>query len=427
MTKTVLNVDRVGKRYVEYRSDFSRIASWFGAKVDPVSEYWALRNISFSQAAGEALALIGSNGAGKSTLLKLITGTVRPTTGRVDVGGRISAILELGLGFDPDLTGRHNIYQAGGLMGYSASELTALLQDIESFAELGEFFDQPLRTYSSGMQARLAFSLATSTRPDVLIVDEVLSVGDSYYQHKSFNRIREFKQQGTSILLVTHSMGDVRELCDRVILLEKGKILMDGLPDEVVDYYNALIAEREQAKLTIEQRRDKSGWVISRSGTREAAIERIGLFDAATQTEVRSARVGQSLKLQIEVAVRADIPQLVLGIMIRDRTGHVVFGTNTWHTKQIVEGAIAGERVGFAIKFACDLGPGSYSISTSLTNSSTHLERNYEWADNLIVFDVANFDRAHFIGSSCLDVQFAIERLESKAGETHAGYQEGPS
>ena len=160
-------------------------------------------------------------------------------------------------------------------MGLSQARLSELMPHIEDFAEIGEFFDQPLRTYSSGMQARLAFALATAERPDVLIVDEVLSVGDSYFQHKSFDRIRSFRAAGTSIILVTHSLGDVRALCDRVILLDKGHVLKDGPPDEVVDYYNALIAAKENEKLTVEQRREKDQWLFTRSGSKAAAVESV--------------------------------------------------------------------------------------------------------------------------------------------------------
>jgi lipopolysaccharide transport system ATP-binding protein len=177
MNQPVLHVDRVGKRYATYGSNLARFATWFGAKVHPLDEFWAARDISFSLRKGEALALIGQNGAGKSTLLKLITGTVRPTTGAVAVAGRVSAILELGLGFNPEFTGRQNIYQAGGLMGFSRERLTALMPEMEDFAELGEFFDKPLRVYSSGMQARLAFSLVTAVRPDVLIVEGLNELG----------------------------------------------------------------------------------------------------------------------------------------------------------------------------------------------------------------------------------------------------------
>ena len=215
----VVRVESVGKCYSTYASNLARFGRWFGLPARAVREFWAVRDVSFALERGEALGLIGQNGAGKSTLLKLIAGVVRPTTGAVVVAGRVGAILELVLGFNPDLNGRLNARLAGGLMGLATAELDTLMPQIEEFAEIGEFFDQPLRVYSSGMQMRLAFAVATAVRPDVLIVDEVLSVGDSYFQHKSFDRIRQFRQQGTSLLLVSHGMGDVRALCDRAKLI----------------------------------------------------------------------------------------------------------------------------------------------------------------------------------------------------------------
>lgn len=407
---TVLSVSRLSKRYANYASSLERFAGWFGAPVKPTEEFWPVKDVSFSLAAGETLGLIGQNGAGKSTLLKLISGTVRPTEGTAHVGGRISAILELGLGFNPEFTGRQNAFHAGGLMGLSQARLTELMPHIEDFAEIGEFFDQPLRTYSSGMQARLAFALATSERPEVLIVDEVLSVGDSYFQHKSFDRIRSFRAAGTSIILVTHSLGDVRTLCDRVILLDKGHVLKDGPPDEVVDYYNALIAAKENAKLSVEQRRSKEGWLYTRSGTFEAHVKEITLLGASTREPVATAMVGQDLILRVVAQADVDLPRLVLGIMLRDRTGHVVWGTNTWHTKQIAEDVKAGEVVAADVSFRCLLGPGSYSFSPALTSMDTHLDENYEWSDNALVFDVMNADRAFFLGTTALEARFDIQR-----------------
>ncbi|PHJ39769.1 sugar ABC transporter ATP-binding protein [Desulforamulus profundi] len=410
MSSTILNVQKLGKCYASYRSNLLRYMRWFGIPVSPQHEYWAVKDVSFTLRAGEALALIGQNGAGKSTLLKLITGTVRPTTGNIAVLGRISAILELGLGFNPEFTGRQNVYLAGGLMGLSTRQIDEIIPAIEDFSELGEFFDQPLRVYSSGMQARLAFSVATAVRPDVLIVDEVLSVGDSYFQHKSFDKIRKFKEEGTSILLVTHSMGDVRALCDRVILLDKGKILKDGPPDEVVDYYNAMIAEKENARLSVEQKRQKNGWFVTRSGNFQAKIKSLVLLDEMTQEPVEIARVGQRLVVKLVATINEDIPRLVLGYMLRDRTGHVVWGTNTWHTEQVLNDLKKGEEVEFYMPFTCTLGPGSYSFTYALTSSDTHLENNYEWVDNALVFDVINADKKYFIGTSWLDAVFQISR-----------------
>lgn len=408
MSDPVLVVERVGKCYAAYPSNLHRFAEWFGFTSSHKREFWAVREVSFSLQRGEALALIGQNGAGKSTLLKLITGTVRPTTGKIHVAGRIGAILELGLGFNPEFTGRQNVYLAGGLMGFSGRELDALIPGIQEFAELGEFFDQPLRVYSSGMQARLAFAVATCVRPEVLIIDEVLSVGDSYFQHKSFDRIRQFKENGTALLFVSHDMGAVKSLCERVILLEQGRVRKDGLPDEVVDYYNALIAEKENARLAIEQRREKGGWLRTRSGTGEARVTALRLVDAESGDEVATARVGQRLCLIAEVEVFASIPRLVLGYMLRDKFGHIVWGTNTWHTRQIVCDLNPGDRVVFKLPFTCTLGPGSYSFSPALVSTDTHLVNNYEWTDNALVFDVINVNKSFFIGSSWLDATFEV-------------------
>lgn len=409
----VITVSNVGKCYASYASNLHRFANWFGARFKPKSEFWANRGISFALATGEAVALIGQNGAGKSTLLKMLTGTVRPTTGAIGVVGKISAILELGIGFNPEFTGRQNIHNAGGLIGHSGELLESLMPQIEAFAELGEFFDKPLRVYSSGMQARLAFSLATAVRPDVLIIDEVLSVGDSYFQHKSFNRIRQFKEEGTAIILVTHTIGDVRALCDRVILLDRGSVIRDGAPDEVVDYYNAMIAEKENTKLTVEQRRERTGWLYTRSGTLDVRAVELKLLDAHSEEAVATARVGQELVLRLIARAERHVPRLVLGYMLRDRTGHVVWGTNTWHTKQVLEEITAGEHIRFDLRFTCTFGPGSYSFSPALVSSDTHLESNFEWQDNAVVFDIINTDRPVFIGSSWLDAGFDIERVVS--------------
>jgi len=405
----VLSISGVGKRYAAYSSLLARAASWFGVPVQPSSAFWANRDISFDVMRGQAVALIGANGAGKSTLLKMITGTVRPTVGQIAVSGRISAILELGIGFNPELSGRNNVRQAGGLMGFTQAEIEALMPEIESFAELGEFFDQPLRTYSSGMQARLAFSLATAKQPDLLIVDEVLSVGDTYFSHKSFDRIREFKERGSSILLVTHGMGDVRVLCDRVLLLDRGTVLKDGPPDEVVDYYNAMVAIRDNARMSVEQRRQRGGWLHTRSGTFDAIVEDIDLLDGAGNA-IATALVDQRLCVRVSVSAKSDIERLVLGLMVRDRTGHVVWGTNTWHTRQVVEDVIAGDRFLFSFYFDCKFGPGSYSISTALCASDVHLDSNYEWQDNVLVFDVISGRSNFFIGTNAIDGFFEVEK-----------------
>jgi lipopolysaccharide transport system ATP-binding protein len=313
------------------------------------------------------------------------------------------------LGFNPEFTGRANIYQAGGLLGHSRETLDRLIPEIEAFAELGEFFDKPLRVYSSGMNARLAFSLATAIRPELLIVDEVLSVGDSYFQHKSFARINKFRDEGTSILLVTHSMTDVRTLCQRVMLLDKGEVLKDGLPDEVVDFYNALVAQKQNENMTIEQRRQRDGWLVTRSGTSQTVVKNMTLTDASSKQDIKAARVGQMLRLQIEVEVNADLPVVVLGVWLRDRTGHSIWGTNTSFTEQTVSNLKEGENLTYTLEFPCDLGPGSYAWTIALSSTGTGMY-DFEWTDNAIVFDVINVDREFFIGCNRLAGAFTVER-----------------
>lgn len=405
MSDFILRVRNVGKAFREYGSEWRRMAGWFGLPVKPVDETWVLSGVTFALARGEAVGVIGQNGAGKSTLLKMITGTTRPTDGAVEMNGRIAAILELGMGFNPDLTGRQNAIHSAGLMGYQLSDIEKTLPDIEAFAEIGDYFDQPVRTYSSGMQMRVAFSVATAFRPDLLIVDEALSVGDSYFQHKCFKRIREFREQGTSLLIVSHDGGAIQNLCDRAILLDGGRLIKDGVPSEVMDLYNALIAERENSGVRVTLLDDGKEQVISGSG--EVVVEQIGLLDAAGKP-IEFAVVGQPVKLWVKAKVHGQVDRLVFGYMIKDRLGQTMFGTNTHHSGQALEHVAEGQEIEFFVEFSMNLGPGTYSISTALVSTDTHLVNNYEWRDLALIFDVANLDHDTFIGLSWLPPVFRI-------------------
>jgi lipopolysaccharide transport system ATP-binding protein len=402
-----LHVQGLGKAYRQYGSELRRVLSWFSVPVTAQSEQWVLRNVSFSVGPGEAVGIIGQNGAGKSTLLKLITGTARPTEGSVHLQGRIAAILELGMGFNPDLTGRQNAYHAAGLMGFSHDDIDRVIGEIEAFAEIGDYFDQPTRTYSSGMQMRVAFAVATAIRPDLLIVDEALSVGDAYFQHKSFDRIREFQKQGTSLLLVSHDKGAIQSICNRAILLEKGRVLRDGPPEEVTDLYNALIAERETGVIT--QQTSGDGRVQTISGSGEATVEEIALLDAEGRP-VELVDVGTLVTLRIRVHVLEPIPRLVLGYMIKDRLGQPMFGTNTHLREMPLYDMRPGERVEYTFTFPLNLGIGSYSVSTALVSSDTHLIDNYEWRDLALIFTVANLTRRHFAGCNWIEPEIGVNR-----------------
>lgn len=408
MTEELLTVKNLGKAYRDYGTEWKRFASWFGVSVQAKADHWAVRDISFSVARGEAIGIVGQNGAGKSTLLKLITGTLRATTGSLHVNGRIAAILELGMGFNPDLSGRENVYHVSGLMGFSRKAIDGAIDDIEAFAEIGAYFDEPIRTYSTGMQMRVAFSIATAFRPDALIVDEALSVGDAYFQHKCFKRIREFREQGTSLLIVSHDSSAVQSLCDRALLLDGGTLLKDGDPTEIMDLYNALIAERENRTVRINAH--ASGKAQTVSGTGEAAVQDIVLLNEAGE-RVEFVDVGQAVTMRIRVAVNQDIDRLVLGYMIKDKLGQSVFGTNTHFTDQALENVRAGELVEFRIAFSMNLGPGSYSVSTALVSTETHLVNNFEWRDLALVFNVTNMSHLRFIGTAWVPPVIETERL----------------
>lgn len=397
---SLMQVSGIGKAYRNYRSEWQRFARWFGMKTVPAEEVWVLKNVNFTIEAGQAIGIVGQNGAGKSTLLKMITGTLQPTEGRIKVNGRIAAILELGMGFNPELTGRQNAYHAAGLMGYSAEQIRKVMPNIFEFAEIGHYFDEAVRTYSSGMQMRVAFAVATAFRPEILIVDEALSVGDAYFQHKSFNRIKEFQEQGTTLLIVSHDRASIQVLCDRAILLEKGTVIKDGAPEEVMDFYNALIAEKENSTVQIKQMAD--GRTQTVSGTGEITVEEIAILNAAG-APIEYVDVGQPVTLRIVARAHQDVERLVLGYGIKDRLGQVMYGTNTHLKDQALDNVKAGECVEFKVAFGMNLGPGSYSVQTALCSTDTHLVNNYEWRDMALVFNVMNVDKHHFAGCAWMD------------------------
>lgn len=403
----LLSVSDLGKAFFSYSSEWRRFARWFGLRVKPSEEHWILRHVSFDIHAGEAIGIIGQNGAGKSTLLKMITGTLSPTEGSVHLNGRIAAILELGMGFNPDLSGRQNVYHAAGLMGFSNDQIDKALPDIEAFAEIGEYFDEPVRVYSSGMQMRVAFAVATAYRPEILIVDEALSVGDAYFQHKSFDRIRQFQEEGTTLLIVSHDRSAIQALCNRAILLEGGTVIKDGDPESVFDFYNAIIAEKENSTVKVKQL--DNGKLQTSSGTGEASVVEVKILSLLGEG-IEYVDVGQEVTLHIVVEVYEDLPKLVLGYGVKDRLGQVIYGTNTYLKDQVIENVKAGTKWIFDATFTANLGPGSYSVQTALVSSDSHLENNYEWRDLAMVFNMINIDKPHFAGCAWIDPTIEIKQ-----------------
>lgn len=402
-------VSGLGKAYKQYPTRWARLREWLtSGQRNYHQAKWVLQDINFAVQSGEAVGIIGINGAGKSTLLKLITGTAQPSCGSVHMTGRVAAMLELGMGFHPDFTGRQNVYMAGQLLGMTSEDVGRLMPEIEAFAEIDDYIDQPVRVYSSGMQMRLAFSVATAVRPDILIVDEALSVGDAYFQHKSFDRIRDFRTQGTTLLIVSHDKQAIISICDRAILLRAGNLVMEGDPEAVMDYYNAMLADHQNQ--TVQQRVLGDGKVQTISGTGEATVTSVTLHDD-TGNVLDTVDVGQNVHICVEVMAHTNIDQLVLGYGIKDRLGQVIYGTNTHHKQQTLMDVKAGESYRFDISFQANLGQGSYSVQTALVSSDTHLINNYEWRDLALVFSVVNISRPHFAGCAWIDPTIEIVRV----------------
>jgi lipopolysaccharide transport system ATP-binding protein len=403
-----ISVSGLGKAYKQYPTRWSRLGEWILPFRGPRHKLkWVLQDVSFDVKRGEAIGIIGINGAGKSTLLKMITGTTQPTRGQVEITGRVAAMLELGMGFHPEFTGRQNVFMAGQLLGLHVDEIKRLMPEIEAFAEIGDYIDQPVRTYSSGMQVRLAFSVATASRPDILIVDEALSVGDAYFQHKSFDRIRQYRGAGTTLLIVSHDKDAIQSICDRAILLHGGRLAKEGAPEEIMDFYNAMLAEKQNQ--TVRQQKLDGSKIQTISGTGEATVADIALLNEQGE-RIEVIDVGSSVTLQVRVAVRRHIPRLVLGYMIKDRLGQPMYGTNT-HLKGVpLNDMQPEEEVVYTFTFPMNLGPGSYSIATALASSDTHLKNNYEWRDLALMFNVMNIKREHFVGCAWLDPEIEIQR-----------------
>ncbi|HYD81572.1 MAG TPA: ABC transporter ATP-binding protein [Paucimonas sp.] len=390
-----IRVTNLGKAYKRYPNHWSRLAEWTLPSKKPRHELkWVLRDINFHIEPGEAVAVIGVNGAGKSTLLKLITGTTQATTGAVDVSGRVAALLELGMGFHPDFTGRQNALMAGQLIGMRVDEVTALMPEIEAFAEIGDYIDQPVRIYSSGMQVRLAFSVATAVRPDILIVDEALAVGDVFFQQKCYERIRSYCEAGTTLLFVSHAMGTVYSLCDRAILLNEGRIALDGSPREVIDLYNAHVLHHRDGRHESMKIVEKLKQPALAEG--EEAVAAPALADAPAPLE--NAAVGSfgkpgarihavdlelhgrpvntviseseaTIRVEVEFTESYDDPHI--GFQIRNARGEPVFMTNTYCMYRTIGPVQRGEHVIAEFSFKAGLAAGDYTITAGVAESGT--------------------------------------------------------
>lgn len=342
-------------------------------------EFWALKDVSLTIQAGTTIGLIGHNGSGKSTLLKVIGGILDPTKGTVENRGRIAALLELGAGFHPDLTGRENVYLNASILGLSRAETDARFDDILAFSGIGTFIDSQVKFYSSGMYVRLAFAVAVHTEPDILLVDEVLAVGDEAFQRKCLDKIREFQEEGCTIVLVTHSLGQVVELCSRAVLLNQGKVVVDGDPREAVAKFRDILEERRLDDL------DARGLGTAKS-SRIVDVSAVPSVPATDGTLVP----GGDLVIRVRVTSVDVIDDWILAVQIDSTSGQVVYGTTTRRLAMHLP-PLSGDRQ-IELRLAnAHFGPGKYFVNVSLMNSAgVHLHD----ASQAASFDAQDFPEA---------------------------------
>ena len=375
-------------------------------------KFYALNNLSFEVKKGETVGIIGTNGSGKSTILKIITGVLTPTTGEVEVNGVISALLELGAGFNMDYTGIENIYMNGTMMGFSKKEMDAKLQEILDFADIGDFVYQPVKTYSSGMFVRLAFALAINVEPEILIVDEALSVGDVFFQSKCYRRMEEIRQKGTTILMVTHDMGSIIKYCDKVVLLNKGNFVAEGAPGHMVDLYKKILAgqmegleaakdvdsdfsgetaEKEQKEKTYQLPHGKlmkDSLTINSNRTEygdgRAEIYDLGLFDQRGNLTNLLLK-GEEFTIKEKIRFAAPIQSPIFTYTIKDKKGTDLTGTNTMFEGTDIKPVKAGDEYEVSFTQKMTLQGGEYLLSMSCTG--------FEQGEHTVyhrLYDVAN-------------------------------------
>jgi lipopolysaccharide transport system ATP-binding protein len=399
---TALRVENVSKQYRIYEHPGDRLKeSLTRGRWKRHREFWALRDVTFEVEAGTTTGVIGPNGSGKSTLLQIVTGTLEPTHGSVHHEGRIAALLELGAGFNPEFTGLENIHLNAQLLGFSRRETERLLPEIERFAEIGDFLDQPVKTYSSGMYIRLAFAIAVAADPQILIVDEALSVGDAVFQHRCLRRIKQMQEAGATILFVSHDTHAVRALCSRAILLNGGRVVSDGQPSDVLKRYQRLIMSREAAyesgrlggapvgeaeEVAPEELNFKPLSYSYRHGEGSAEILSVELLDGARRA-IEIVETGEPALVRVRARLNRDADNPVCGFLIRNRHGIHVYGTNT-EIQQADFGTVrAGEIIEATFAFNCWLGTGEFSLTAAVHSAGAV---SFDWVDDCAYFRVVS-------------------------------------
>lgn len=392
MSEVAIRVDDVSKLYKLYDKPSDRLKESLGlTRKKLYKEHYALHNVSFDVKRGETVGIIGTNGSGKSTILKIITGVLNPSGGHVEIDGRISALLELGAGFNMEYTGIENIYLNGTMIGFSREEIDAKMQDVLDFADIGDFVHQPVKTYSSGMFVRLAFAVAINIDPEILIVDEALSVGDVFFQAKCYKKFEDFKKMGKTILFVSHDLGSISKYCDRVVLLNRGKKLAEGTPKEMVSMYKRIMVNQDKAEEIAAHQMDMSSleeedekeikeaacegqWKnhynlnpdVDEYGNGAAEIEDFAIIDE-NGNYTNAIVKGTRFRLKSKVKFKQDIHDPIFTYTFKNIQGVAITGTNTMYEKKDVPLAKEGETYVATFEQDMFLQGGEYLLSMSCT------------------------------------------------------------
>ena len=373
-SKNAIEIRNLSKMYKLYNKPSDRLRDSLGlSRKKRYKEHYALQNINFDIHEEECVGIIGTNGSGKSTILKIITGVLSPTEGTVTVNGRISALLELGAGFNPEYSGMENIYLNGTMLGFSEEEIDSRLDEILSFADIGDFVNQPVKTYSSGMFVRLAFAVAINIDPEILVVDEALSVGDVFFQSKCYHKFEEFKKQGKTILFVSHDLGSVSKYCDRVILLNQGEMLDEGTPKAMVDMYKQLLVHQDpvkQAENTEPEENWKDGFQVNPNtleyGEKQAEIRDFVVVDSSGR-HTNTIEKGSEFEIKMRLHFNESIQQPIAAFTIKNIQGTEITGTNTMYEGINIEHPDAGRECVVTFRQKMDLQGGEYLISFGCT------------------------------------------------------------
>lgn len=421
----VISLINVSKCYKRYAHPADRLKEILLPKKIRAQEFWALRNINLEVSKGETLGLIGRNGSGKSTLLQIIAGTLTPTTGTVDVKGRVSALLELGSGFNPEFTGRQNVFLNGRILGLTQKQIEDKFDRIVAFADIGDFLDEPVKTYSSGMFVRLAFAVAIHVEPEILIVDEALAVGDIFFQQKCFKFLENLRSQGTAILFVSHDTQAILNLCDRGAILQNGCLTHSGVPSEIVPkyteiYYSQFTEQSTESKLDCTDEFQRTQ-VLSENGNLSADFvqptEFIYEFDGKNRfgreigliagiaiagsdgkrksTFVIDEEIILSVKINPNFVTNSD---LNIGFQIKDRLGQIVVGTNTHMLSVPIFKEKAGSSFICQFKFKPSIAPKQYTVDVAIAEDKADVEIVYDWINNAGVIDVIETEKLSQVG-----------------------------